>query len=66
MKIESGTVFSAQLDSIVPHVHRANEWAERHLQLFPNLSSVSVNFGVAFALDFSVTLTWNRMGVKAE
>ena len=66
MKVETGTVFSAQLESLAPHVGRANEWAERHLQLFPNLASVSVNFGVAFALDFAVTLTWNRTEKQNE
>lgn len=49
-----------QLGRLEGHIGQANEWAERRLQMFPNLSSVSIQLGVAFGLQFSVMLTWSR------
>jgi hypothetical protein len=51
---------TASLDRIRSHVSVADGWAQQHLRLFPNLSSVSIDFGVALLLEFGMTLTWER------
>ena len=61
----SAVEFSNHLDRVSAHVQMADAWAQERFRIFPHLSSVSVNFGVAFALQFGLTLTWEReTGVK--
>lgn len=51
---------SDHLGRLEGHIQQANTWAEERLRMFPNLSSVSLQLGVAFGLQFSVILTWSK------
>lgn len=52
--------FGDRLGMLSQHVSRADEWAQEHFRRFPNVSSITVDIGVAFAVQFSVMVTWNR------
>ena len=56
----SADALSVGLDRIAPHVERADAWAKERFRLFPNLASVTVNFGFAFGLQVNMALTWTR------
>lgn len=58
--MDSVEIFGDRLERTKLYVQRGDSYAQEHFSLFPNLSSISLEIGASFLIDFSLSLTWNR------
>ena len=59
-KVNNVEAIFDRLEASDRHLERMASYANERFQRFPNITSITVDIGVAFGVNFQVMVTWGR------